>query len=92
MGIMEIILGYGSILFSGAAVGAIASYMAPEMIKRLKADMEHKKILDFYQGYRDNPEKFTADRPELAKFFVDKAWGECPCINCEWMNKKIKCQ
>lgn len=89
MDIMEIILGYGPILFSGAVVGAIASYLAPEIIKRLKANYDHKRIMEMHDRYEQNPKKFASTRPELASFFRKKEWTQCDCPNCVWMSKKM---
>lgn len=89
MEIMEVILGYGPILFSGAVVGAIASYFAPEIIKKMKANFDHKRIMDLHDRYQKNPQQFAQKRPELAEFFKKKDWVNCECPNCLWMCKQM---
>lgn len=85
---MNIILGFGPILFSGAIAGALASYFAPAIIKALKANFHHKRIDDLYDTYQHHPEKIAKRNPKLYEFFKDAQWQKCDCSCCEWMRKK----
>ena len=69
MEIITILMGYGPILFSGAVVGAIVSYFGPEIIKALRTNFVHKRVLDLYEGFEKNPTPVEKNQPELAKFF-----------------------
>lgn len=90
MGILEILMGYGPILFSGAVIGAIASNMAPTVIKMMKDNFIHQRVSDLHHKYKQNPELVKKSNPELAAFLENKEWTKCTCPNCLWLTKKIK--
>lgn len=85
MGIIEVILGFGPILFSGAIAGSLASYFAPTIIKKLKANFHHKRIDELYETYQHHPEQLAKKSPEVLKFFKDEKWKQCECSCCKWL-------
>lgn len=85
---MEIILGFGPILFSGAVAGALASYFAPTVIRQLQANFHHKKIDELYATYQNEPDKLEKNSPEVLKFFKDEKWRECECSCCGWLRRQ----
>lgn len=86
--IKELFSGLFPLLFSGAVAGAILSYMTPFLIKKLRDNLRHSKILQYYNIYQKNPKRFAQVQPELYDFFETKAWQSCPCPNCKWLRKK----
>lgn len=90
MDILDILMGYGPILFSGAVIGSIVSYFGPEIIKAMRTNFVHRRVMDLYDGFKKNPAQVEQNQPELANFFKQKAWEKCDCPNCEWLSKKVK--
>jgi hypothetical protein len=90
MEILDILMGYGPILFSGAVIGAIFSNLAPSIIKKMKDNFIHQRVLDLHTKYKRNPDLMKKTQPELAKFLENREWTSCTCQNCLWLNRKIK--
>lgn len=90
--ILDILYGYVPILFSGAIVGAIVSFLGPTIIKKLRDNFIHQKIYNSYNKYQKNPQVIEKSKPELAAFFKDESWLKCPCPNCKWLAKKVNKQ
>ena len=89
-GIGELIIGLFPLLLSGAVVGAMLSYLTPMLVKKLKTNLTHNKILQMYDRYKRNPEGFGRVKPELFAFFESNGWHTCECDNCVWFRKKFK--
>lgn len=89
MEILNILMGYGPILFSGAVIGGLISFAGPELINKLKANFNHQRVLDLYRDYEKNSTGFSEKHPALGSYFGKESWKTCECPNCRWLTKKV---
>lgn len=89
MEIVDILMGYGPILFSGAVLGAVVTFIGPFIINKLKVNFNHQRVLDLYNEYRKNEVIFTKKHPALAQYFAEHGYNSCDCANCQWLQTKV---
>jgi len=88
-GLGELFSGLFPLLFSGAVVGALLSYLTPALIKILRDNFRRTRIMQLYNIFQNNPQRLAKSNEPLYKFFDERGWHTCACDNCKWFRKKM---